>query len=74
MGAKGALIVGLVAVGQEPNIAEAAGKLIQIRDEFQPDTVQHASYDEIFEQFIAVRNSTLPIWKRMAEFSDRAAH
>jgi erythritol kinase len=66
VGAKGALIVGLVAVGQEPNFGDAARKLVQVRDEFEPDADRHSRYDELFEQFIAVRESALPIWKRMA--------
>ncbi|MBV8223871.1 MAG: carbohydrate kinase, partial [Verrucomicrobia bacterium] len=62
VGAKGALIVGLVAVGQEPNFGDAARRLVQVRDEFEPDADRHSRYDELFEQFIGVRESTLPIW------------
>jgi xylulokinase len=72
VGAKGALIVGLVALGQEPNIAQAARNCVRIRDTFEPDAERHARYDELFEQFLAVREKTLPIWKRMAEERTRS--
>jgi xylulokinase len=70
VGAKGAFIAGLVAVGEEADFATAAKKYVQIRDGFEPHKELHARYDELFEQFLAIRESTLPIWKRMAD--DRA--
>jgi erythritol kinase (D-erythritol 1-phosphate-forming) len=70
IGAKGAFIAGLVAVGKEADYASAAKDYVQIRDVFEPDKERHARYDELFEQFLSIRESTLPIWKRMAD--DRA--
>ena len=70
IGAKGAFIAGLVAVGQEADFPSAAKEYVRIRDVFEPHVEGHARYDELFEQFLAIRESTLPIWKRMAE--DRA--
>jgi xylulokinase len=70
VGAKGAFIVGLVATGQAADFSSAAKDYVRIRDMFEPHEGQHASYDELFEQFLAIRESTLPIWKRMAD--DRA--
>ena len=70
VGAKGAFIVGLVAVGKEADFPNAAKNYVRIRDEFEPDKERHARYDELFEQFLAIRESTLPVWKRMAD--DRA--
>jgi erythritol kinase (D-erythritol 1-phosphate-forming) len=70
IGAKGAFIAGLVAVGKEADYASAARDYVQIRDVFEPHKERHARYDELFEQFLAIRESTLPIWKRMAD--DRA--
>jgi erythritol kinase (D-erythritol 1-phosphate-forming) len=66
VGAKGAFIVGLVAVGQEADFPGAAKNYVKVRDMFEPDKERHARYDELFEQFLAIRQSTLPIWKRMA--------
>jgi erythritol kinase len=66
IGAKGAFIAGLVAVGREADFASAAKDFVRIRDVFQPDKERHARYNELFEQFLAIRESTLPIWKRMA--------
>ncbi len=70
IGAKGAFIAGLVAVGIEADFAGAAKNYVKIRDVFEPDKERQARYDALFEQFVAIRESTLPIWKRMAD--DRA--
>jgi erythritol kinase len=70
IGAKGAFIAGLVAVGEEADFSSAAKDYVRIRDAFEPHKEWHARYDELFEQFLAIRESTLPIWKRMAD--DRA--
>jgi erythritol kinase len=70
VGAKGAFIAGLVAVGKEADFVSAARDYVQIRDVFEPHKERHARYNELFEQFLAIRQSTLPIWKRMAD--DRA--
>ena len=67
VGAKGAFIAGLVAVGQEADFSSAAKEYVRIRDVFEPHKERHARYDELFEQFLAIRESTLPIWKRMAD-------
>jgi erythritol kinase (D-erythritol 1-phosphate-forming) len=70
VGAKGAFVAGLVAVGQEADFLGAAKHYVRIRDVFEPHKEWHARYDELFEQFLVIRGSTLPIWKRMAD--DRA--
>ena len=67
IGAKGAFIAGLVAVGAEVDFSTAAKDYVRIRDVFEPRRERHARYDELFEQFLAIRESTLPIWKRMAD-------
>ena len=76
VGAKGAFIAGLVAVGKEADFSSAAKDFVRIRDVFEPDQDRHARYDELFEQFLAIRESILPVWKRMADDRsqrDRAA-
>jgi len=70
IGAKGAFIAGLVALGQKPDYSSAAKDYVRIRDVFEPTAEAHRRYDELFEQFLAIRENTLPIWKRMA--GDRA--
>jgi xylulokinase len=70
VGAKGAFIAGLVAIGEEADLASAVRNYVRIRDMFEPNKEHHARYDELFEQFLAIRESTLPIWKRLAD--DRA--
>lgn len=67
IGAKGAFIVGMVAVGQEADLPAAARKYVRARDGFEPRQELHARYNELFEQFLAIRESTLPIWQRMAD-------
>jgi erythritol kinase (D-erythritol 1-phosphate-forming) len=70
IGAKGAFIAGLVATGKEADFPSAARDYVRVRDVFEPDKERHARYDELFGQFLAIRENTLPIWKRMAD--DRA--
>jgi erythritol kinase (D-erythritol 1-phosphate-forming) len=70
VGAKGAFIAGLVAVGQAADFPSAAKEFVRIRDVFEPHKERHARYDELFGQYMAIRESTLPIWKLMAD--DRA--
>ena len=72
VGAKGAFIVGLVAVGQEADFPSAAKNYVRIRDGFEPHKDRRARYDEMFEQFLAIRENTLPIWKRMADDRTRS--
>jgi sugar (pentulose or hexulose) kinase len=67
VGAKGAFVAGLVAVGLEADFPSAAKNYIRIRDMFESHSGRHARYDELFQQFLAIRESTLPIWKRMAD-------
>jgi erythritol kinase len=67
VGAKGAFIAGLVAVGKEADFSSATKDYLQIRDMFEPHKESHARYDELFEQFLAIRENTLPIWKQMAD-------
>ncbi len=67
VGAKGAFIAGLVAVGIEADFPSAVKDFVRIRDLFEPNKERTARYDGLFEQFLAIRESTLPIWKRMAD-------
>jgi erythritol kinase len=73
IGAKGAFIAGLVAMGKAGNFASAAKDHVRIRDVFEAHKERRARYDELFEQFLAIRESTLPIWKRLAEVLGRSA-
>jgi xylulokinase len=66
VGAKGAFIVGLVALGEKSDYASAVKECVKIRDLFEPSKERHVYYDAMFEQFLAIRDSTLPIWERMA--------
>ena len=66
VGAKGAMIVGLVATGAEKSFAAAAQDYLEVRDTFEPDADRHAYYREGFEHFLAVRGHSEPVWQRMA--------
>ena len=67
VGAKGAMIVGLVATGAEKSFATAANDYLEVRDRFDPDAVRHVFYQESFGRFMGVREQSLPIWQRMAD-------
>jgi sugar (pentulose or hexulose) kinase len=73
VGATGAFIAGLVAVGKATDFSSATKDYLQIRDMFEPHKERHARYDELFEQLLAVRQSTLPMleihggWPRSIE-------
>ena len=66
VGAKGAFIAGLVALGKKSDYASAVKESVEIRDMFEPHQERHSYYEAMFEQFGTVRDSTLPIWERMA--------
>lgn len=67
VGAKGAFIVGLVALGKKSDYASAARECVKIRDTFEPSKERRIFYDAMFEEFLAIRDRTIPIWDRMAD-------
>jgi erythritol kinase (D-erythritol 1-phosphate-forming) len=66
VGAKGALITGLVATGREPDHEHAAERLVRARDEFDPREELAGAYAERFEAFTELRRTVAPGWARMA--------
>lgn len=66
LGAKGALITGLVATGAADTIDAAAARLVTLRDRFVPHEARHELYDRRFEQFLELRELCVPAWRRLA--------
>jgi sugar (pentulose or hexulose) kinase len=66
LGAKGALITGLVATGVEPDVDAAAARLVALRDRFEPRADRHELYTGCFQQFLELREICTPAWRRIA--------
>lgn len=66
VGARGAHISGLVAVGKQPDHAAAVELFVQQRDAFTPDPSQHDAYDQLFGDFLAIRDDAARSWPRLA--------
>lgn len=67
VGAKGALLVALTALGDYPDLATAAGALVRVGDRRQPDPEVRALHDERHAAFLATRAAVAPTWHRTAE-------
>jgi erythritol kinase len=65
LGAKGALIAGLVATGVEDTIDAATARLVTLRDRFEPQEARRELYDRRFEQFRELRELCAPAWRRL---------
>jgi sugar (pentulose or hexulose) kinase len=66
LGAKGALITGLVATGAESDIDAAAASLVKLRDRFEPRAERHELYTHRFQQFVEMREICASAWRGMA--------
>ena len=66
LGAKGALIAGLVATGELADVDSATHGLIELRDSFEPREDRHAFHTERFEQFRELRRICAPAWRALA--------
>jgi erythritol kinase len=73
IGARGAFLVGLHATGAAPSIAEAAARHVRIRDSFLPEPAMGKFYDELFKDFLALRESAEQSWGRLAAMRQRSA-
>ena len=70
VGAKGAFVVGLVATGSQADHATAAERFARRRDTFEPDADRHACYEELYEEFLELRELAAPQWRRLAAVRD----
>ena len=73
VGAKGALLVGLAAVGAVPDVESAARDLVRVQDRFEPDPEAHAAYAEGLEEFFATRGDLAGSWPRRRALADAQA-
>ena len=65
VGAKGAYLAALVAVGAEPGIDAAAARLVTLRDRFEPRDDHRQLHAERFERFLDTREVCAPAWRRL---------
>src|SRR5215213_8269335 len=72
VGAKGAFLLGLAAVGSAATVEEIAPLYVRIRDAFDPDPSRAALYADLFGDFLAVRESSAAAWPRLAAMRNRA--
>ncbi|MCW2877623.1 MAG: carbohydrate kinase [Sphaerisporangium sp.] len=66
IGAKGAFITALVASGDEETVQAAVERHVFTRDVFEPDTKRSALYDELYGDFLAIREGVMNDWGRLA--------
>lgn len=72
VGARGAFVFAHVATGESSDHAEAVAKFVRTRDEFTPNAANQTLYDELFGQFVAIRDDAAKSWPRLAEIRDVA--
>ncbi|MFC5828397.1 FGGY family carbohydrate kinase [Nonomuraea insulae] len=72
IGAKGAFVAALVASGAEPSVPAAVKRYVLPRDVFEPDEKRSALYDELYGDFLAIREGITNDWGRLAV--SRARH
>ncbi|MDQ3432437.1 MAG: FGGY-family carbohydrate kinase [Actinomycetota bacterium] len=71
IGAKGAFLTGLVATGLVPNVTEAVDAYVHTRDVFQPDPRTAKTYDDLYADFLATRDSARAAWPRLVAARSR---
>ncbi|HET7144841.1 MAG TPA: FGGY family carbohydrate kinase [Anaerolineales bacterium] len=60
----GAAILAGKAVGLYSSVQEAAGKMIQIKERFEPNSSNRAVYDETFETYVKLYDALCPLFER----------
>lgn len=66
IGAKGAFITALVETGEETSAQRAVERCVTVRDVFEPDPARAALYDELYGDFLAIREGVMGEWGRLA--------
>jgi xylulokinase len=59
----GAAILAGKAVGLYSSVEEAAGKMIQIKERFEPNASSRAAYDEAFDTYIKLYDALCPLFE-----------
>ncbi len=66
IGAKGAFLTALVALGEERSMADAVATYVHARDTFEPDPKLTGRYDDLYEAFQATGATIASEWPRLA--------
>ena len=62
-----------MATGAETDIADAVAASVHTRDAFQPDPVVTGMYEELFNEFRAIKTTLAGEWPRLRRARARAA-
>ena len=71
LGAKGALLCALVAIGADPHIDAAADRLVRRRDAFEPRRERAALLTDRFGEFRELRAHCAPAWRTLRARGER---
>ncbi len=66
VGAKGAFLSGLVATGEQPDLARAADQYVRTHTGCDPDPHAARRYTALYEEFCALRELARPGWEHQA--------
>jgi erythritol kinase len=66
IGAKGAFLTTLVALGEEDDMASAVSRYVHARDTFDPDPTAERLYDELYQGFLDTGATMAAEWPRLA--------
>jgi sugar (pentulose or hexulose) kinase len=72
IGAKGAFLTALVATGAEPTMQDAVTAYVHTRDVFEPDPAVARVYDELYAEFLGIKESVSAEWPRLARARERS--
>ncbi len=72
IGAKGAYLTALNTVHGEDMLA-AVDRTVTLRDRFEPDPARAAAYEELFGDFISLREGLSGQWRQLASIRNRPA-
>lgn len=73
VGAKGALVVAVTALGRHPDLAASAAALVRAADRREPDPSVRARHDDGHARFLATRAMITPGWREWAGTPSEAA-
>lgn len=73
IGAKGALLTGLVALGIERDMVAAADRYVEARHTYEPNPVAVRVYEEMYGRFIALLPEMAKQWPAVAETREAIA-
>jgi xylulokinase len=71
VGARGAMVLGAALTGAAPDIPSAAAAHIGVRDTFRADPRRHTVYQELYQDFRALRDIAGTGWPRLARMRER---